>query len=576
MSQIATACTGEGNASDVDQDSLSIKAWMTQHKMLLRDEIYAALSDEGIITIGHMKQCTMQDMNEFISLANQRDEFQGNKKIKLLEKRKLKKTYETVTAFDPHKKHFIDPEELSIFKSIDLKIKTFEDMLKNLESKEVVIKQQKEKVSNDIHNTFNKWIATLNERKTVLLQKLDAIIQQKNQMIKTKMNQYEDALDKSLKIKTDTHTLLNTPLVIDQLAARKLQIAENEKSVTKIIDENKRNDIPIATKIFVQFVVDPVETNTCLSNLGAVFDADLPILQDARYDNQKGDGQVNIVWKLPELADKDKEQRKLCVEYICSDAKSEDDIDHIEIDADDEKKWNSKAFDVEKELNEGTSTIVVGTVGIYLFRLKYMFRKNTLSSPYSNIKSVNVQQTRLIVDSKIITDEEKAILKQWFTEHVLKEDKHKKITLSLLYRMSRDGKDIKKAQPMYAGKGPTLTLIQPRDCDNVCGGYASVSWDFTQCQPKADENAFVFLLRSQSGDKPQIFKPKDTNKALSFHTACGPSWGSNCVLRIYPQPNYDAYSNAPGPVYDIPANALLGAANCWLKDYEVYQVTVEN
>eukprot|EP01083_Nonionella_stella_P147399 464978_1 len=89
------------------------------------------------------------------------------------------------------------------------------------------------------------------------------------------------------KIKTDTHTLLNTPLAMDQLAARKLQIAENEKAATEIIDENKQNDISIGTQIFVQFALDPVETNAGLSQLGDVFDADLPILQDAQYDNQK-------------------------------------------------------------------------------------------------------------------------------------------------------------------------------------------------------------------------------------------------------------------------------------------------
>jgi len=97
--------------------------------------------------------------------------------------------------------------------------------------------------------------------------------------------------------------------------------------------------------------------------------------------------------------------------------------------------------------------------------------KQKCYSPYSNIKSVNVKNIDILFDTTIIDQKEKVILRKWMIDNVLKNSNGKKLSLSLLYRMSRDGREIDKAHSKYLNKGATLTLMQSRDYDHVCGGY---------------------------------------------------------------------------------------------------------
>eukprot|EP01083_Nonionella_stella_P200586 734441_1 len=123
--------------SPLERDSIPIKEWTTQNakNMVLRDEIYGALVDQGVITIGDMKQCTMTDMEEIIKLTNQRQEFQ--KKINVMERRKIINLKNKVSASDPKNVSVSHPKQHT--SSIENKIETFETMLKNEQSKENIV-----------------------------------------------------------------------------------------------------------------------------------------------------------------------------------------------------------------------------------------------------------------------------------------------------------------------------------------------------------------------------------------------------------------------------------------------------
>eukprot|EP00483_Globobulimina_turgida_P008879 UN08897 len=137
----------------------------------------------------------------------------------------------------------------------------------------------------------------------------------------------------------------------------------------------------------------------------------------------------------------------------------------------------------------------------------------------------------IFAETKIIDMSEKNILRKWMFENVVKNNKKQKIKLLLLYRMSRDGKDLNIAHAKYLNKGATVTIMQSKDYNHVCGGYTSKSWKKSG-GASPDPDAFIFLLRSQFGHNPQIFKPKDTQKAVNYDSSRGPSWGAGCTLRI--------------------------------------------
>eukprot|EP01083_Nonionella_stella_P022808 63059_1 len=501
----------------------------------------------------------MTDIEELISLLNQRDEFAANKKINFIEAKKLKNMYETVSS----KKHVMDEDEIHMFNSIKLKINSFETQLQDLKTKQLNIKQTKEQLENQINTTFDTFLSTINTRKVSLLQKVDELIQNKTQNIKSKISEYETIFDELNTIKSNTRSLLDEAISMEQIKHRKLQIENNEKSVDQIMDKITTTRIPTDTKISFLF---GSETDNFLSTIGVVLDGCVPVLQDIQYDNEiPDDGSVKMLWKLPTLEEKEscKGKRKLCVEYICADVMDNDDLM-------DEKEWKSTQYDVDWNTSQGNVVVEMDSIGICSFRYKFYLRNNTIASPYSNIKSILLP----CIDSKIITDDETLVLYRWFKEHVLTNE-NTKFSLSLLYRMSRDGKELAHAQSMFDGHGATITLIQARDCDNVCGGYASVSWCCATSQfdlPTKDDDAFVFLLRSQAGYEPHVFKPLDPSKAVYNRNNGGPSWGSGCTLRVYPVDRYDVYAG-PDDVYNIKDdNLLLGSPACFMKDYEVHKV----
>jgi len=69
---------------------------------------------------------------------------------------------------------------------------------------------------------------------------------------------------------------------------------------------------------------------------------------------------------------------------------------------------------------------------------------------------------------------------------------NKNINSELLYRLSRDGKELSKFHELCDDKGPTLTLFQIDD-GNKGGIYTPLSWDI-KSSSKKDKETFMFNL----------------------------------------------------------------------------------
>ena len=88
---------------------------------------------------------------------------------------------------------------------------------------------------------------------------------------------------------------------------------------------------------------------------------------------------------------------------------------------------------------------------------------------------------------------------------------NKNIKSELLYRLSRDGKEISKFHELCDNKGSTLTLFQIAD-GNKAGIYTPLSWD-TKSDIKKDKEAFMFNL-----NKNEIYRKVNDNIASIYCT----------------------------------------------------------
>jgi len=111
------------------------------------------------------------------------------------------------------------------------------------------------------------------------------------------------------------------------------------------------------------------------------------------------------------------------------------------------------------------------------------------------------------LDSSLIINNNKEyikILKNWINPD-------KNIKSELLYRLSRDGKEISKFHKLCDDKGPTLTLFQIED-GNKGGIYTPLSWDI-KSNTKKDKETFMFNL-----NRNEKYKKIDDERASIFCT----------------------------------------------------------
>ena len=96
----------------------------------------------------------------------------------------------------------------------------------------------------------------------------------------------------------------------------------------------------------------------------------------------------------------------------------------------------------------------------------------------------------------------------------------------LLFTASDHGYSAKRFHELCDAKGSTLTIIQS-NYGNIFGGFASKSWTATNYTQ--DENAFLFLIRSNNQNDPKIFEldhSSGNQYAIFYNSSTGPCFGA--------------------------------------------------
>ena len=137
------------------------------------------------------------------------------------------------------------------------------------------------------------------------------------------------------------------------------------------------------------------------------------------------------------------------------------------------------------------------------------------------IKNENIKlKTTLSENANIISkDKEKEkIIREWINPN-------KNITFSLLYRMTRDGSNIKDFHRNCDNKGPTLILIETNK-NYKFGGYTPINWDTpSNYTEKTDEFTFLFSL-----NKIKKYTKKDEGRSISQSGIYGPIFGKDDLV----------------------------------------------
>ena len=157
--------------------------------------------------------------------------------------------------------------------------------------------------------------------------------------------------------------------------------------------------------------------------------------------------------------------------------------------------------------------------------------------------------------------------------------------------MSRDAQDSKDYASFHQkcdNKGPTLIVIQSKKYNHVFGGYANISWKSDIGAYQDDPLAFLFLIRSQFDESPQILEVEKEGKNALYHprgASYGFNFGGGTLIQYYRtygnELKRDAYCGIGSNLYHLKGNQLCGGDKIEtetsdyyfdLEEYEVYQI----
>eukprot|EP01084_Bolivina_argentea_P090016 162272_1 len=198
----------EGDDTGNADTTSDIKAWMVQNGFNLLDDTYSKLQQNGFTKVNDLRACKPSEMTEYVKPHTMN--------IKLVDRSKLIRAIEKLS----NKKHFVDPQELNILSSIELKTKQFKNNRNHLMNKQQIIQQQKEQISMQINDTFKEFLSAVTDRNNCLLNELNTIINKKDELIKNKLNIYDISLQNIEKIKQDIDILVDTPIDKKELKDR--------------------------------------------------------------------------------------------------------------------------------------------------------------------------------------------------------------------------------------------------------------------------------------------------------------------------------------------------------------------
>jgi hypothetical protein len=151
---------------------------------------------------------------------------------------------------------------------------------------------------------------------------------------------------------------------------------------------------------------------------------------------------------------------------------------------------------------------------------------------------------------------------------------------SLLYRGSRDGFEPNDFHSKCDGKSPTLTIYKAKESSYIFGGYTTGVWHQSNVYI-SDSKAFLFSLTNKDDEPCKLnIDPNQSVHAIYGGPDYGPSFGHNCDIGIYKNPNTGkgSYSNL-GSSYNHPRytkgsndlnSFLAGSYEFQLSEIEVY------
>ena len=250
---MASGVQTEGNG-EKQMKNLSIKEWMESNNISLLSDTYNKLTENGfnkmyvncfayfIFQIIWFWFCDSEDLQSFKS-GEQIHSFAKDMEIKIVDIVKLKNAFDIFRIMPSNKKLYVDPEEINVIESMKLHIKKLENIIDNLNTKETNIKAQKIQIEQEINDTFDKLMNAVKQRKLVLLNRLNDIINDKNKLFKTEMVKYQNCLQNASKVKYETETMMETPISMEQIKDRKIKVMQNQTKLTQIVNNNERINI---------------------------------------------------------------------------------------------------------------------------------------------------------------------------------------------------------------------------------------------------------------------------------------------------------------------------------------------
>jgi hypothetical protein len=172
-------------------------------------------------------------------------------------------------------------------------------------------------------------------------------------------------------------------------------------------------------------------------------------------------------------------------------------------------------------------------------------------------------------------DDHKLLLEGWVAES--KPDLDTEVTLSLLYRGSRDGFRAADFHAKCDGKDATVTIVKSTEgC--IFGGYSDQSWERKDYYSyKSSSRAFLFSIVNSAGLAPMKLPltGKSNNKAVYCCCSYGPAFGD---LGIHDKCNIKKnFSSRLGLTYTLPPGQdkktfLAGSYPFLVAEIEVFAV----
>ena len=170
-------------------------------------------------------------------------------------------------------------------------------------------------------------------------------------------------------------------------------------------------------------------------------------------------------------------------------------------------------------------------------------------------------------DSLIVKDKKKiSTLKNWIFPE-------KKLSVELLYRLSRDGENISTFHKLCDNRGPTITLFES-DQNTVFGFYSPLNFDSNCKNFKKDMDTFIFNL-----DNLQKFEKTKKDGSIYCTGICGPYvaylgvWPGSCktMKQCYynPSDTKDIFNNGNNVIKNENTNITFN-----LNEVEIWKINL--